>query len=61
MMSEAAIQLHGGIGMTWEYVLAHHAKRLVMLAHQFGDDDFHLSHYSALLEIPAGNQQSVAV
>jgi alkylation response protein AidB-like acyl-CoA dehydrogenase len=61
MMSEAAIQLHGGIGMTWEYVLAHHAKRLVMLAHQFGDDDFHLSHYSALLETPAGNQQSVAV
>lgn len=61
MIAEAAIQLHGGIGMTWEYVLAHHAKRLVMLTHQFGDDDFHLSHYSALLETPAGNTQSVAV
>ncbi|WP_339459139.1 acyl-CoA dehydrogenase family protein [Pseudomonas sp. EA_105y_Pfl2_R69] len=50
-ISEQAIQLHGGIGMTWEYVLAHHAKRLVMLSHQFGDDDHHLKAYADLLDV----------
>ncbi|TDR49178.1 alkylation response protein AidB-like acyl-CoA dehydrogenase [Pseudomonas brenneri] len=49
-IAEQAIQLHGGIGMTWEYSLAHHAKRLVMLSHQFGDDDHHLKAYAALLD-----------
>lgn len=50
-IAELAIQLHGGIGMTWEYVLAHHAKRLVMLSHQFGDDDHHLKAYSKWLDV----------
>src|SRR5690606_5807564 len=38
-VAEQAIQLHGGIGMTWEYNLAHYAKRLILINHQFGDDD----------------------
>ena len=50
-VAEQAIQLHGGIGMTWEYVLAHHAKRLVMLSHQLGDDDHHLKVYAGLMEV----------
>ncbi|WP_207884819.1 acyl-CoA dehydrogenase family protein [Pseudomonas sp. 30_B] len=50
-VAEQAIQLHGGIGMTWEYVLAHHAKRLVMLSHQLGDDDHHLKVYASLMEV----------
>ncbi|KAF1050929.1 MAG: Acryloyl-CoA reductase (NADH) [Stenotrophomonas maltophilia] len=50
-VAEQAIQLHGGIGMTWEYVLAHHAKRLVMLSHQLGDDDYHLKAYAALMDV----------
>lgn len=50
-IAEQAIQLHGGIGMTWEYLLAHHAKRLVMLSHQFGDDDHHLKVYASLLDV----------
>ncbi|PWU29883.1 MULTISPECIES: acyl-CoA dehydrogenase [unclassified Pseudomonas] len=50
-IAEQAIQLHGGIGMTWEYVLAHHAKRLVMLGHQLGDDDHHLKAYAGLMEV----------
>jgi alkylation response protein AidB-like acyl-CoA dehydrogenase len=50
-VAEQAIQLHGGIGMTWEYVLAHHAKRLVMLSHQLGDDDHHLKIYAGLMEV----------
>lgn len=49
LIAEQAIQLHGGIGMTWEYSLAHHAKRLVMLGHQLGDDDHHLQAYAQLL------------
>lgn len=48
-IAEQAIQLHGGIGMTWEYNLAHYAKRLVMLSHQLGDDDHHLQVYAELL------------
>ena len=35
--SEEVIQLHGGIGMTWEYPGAHYAKRLTMIDHQLGD------------------------
>ncbi|MFS2122426.1 acyl-CoA dehydrogenase family protein [Pseudomonas sp. Pseusp97] len=50
-VAEQAIQLHGGIGMTWEYVLAHHAKRLVMLSHQLGDDDHHLKVYAGLMDV----------
>jgi alkylation response protein AidB-like acyl-CoA dehydrogenase len=60
LIAEQSVQLHGGIGMTWEYSLAHHAKRLVMLTHQFGDDDFHLGQYSALLEVPRQASQQVA-
>ncbi|QTP56559.1 pimeloyl-CoA dehydrogenase small subunit [Billgrantia sulfidoxydans] len=49
-IAEQAVQLHGGIGMTWEYSLAHHARHLVMLGHRFGDDDRHLRVYADLLE-----------
>lgn len=41
-VSEEAIQMHGGIGITWEYPLSHYAKRLVMIDHQLGDTDWHL-------------------
>jgi alkylation response protein AidB-like acyl-CoA dehydrogenase len=48
MVAEECIQLHGGIGMTWELPLAHYAKRLVMIDHQLGDEDHHLERYIAL-------------
>ena len=48
LVAEESIQLHGGIGMTWELPLAHYAKRLVMLDHQLGDEDHHLRRYIAL-------------
>lgn len=38
-VAEESIQLHGGIGMTWEYPGAHVAKRLIMLDAQLGDSD----------------------
>lgn len=48
LAAEEFIQLHGGIGMTWELPLAHYAKRLVMIDHQLGDSDHHLQRYIAL-------------
>ena len=49
-ISEQGIQSHGGIGMTWEYNFAHYAKRLILINHQLGDDDFHLERYADLLQ-----------
>jgi len=48
LVAEESIQLHGGIGMTWEYAVSHYAKRLVMIDHQLGDEDYHLQRYIAL-------------
>lgn len=51
LVAEEAIQLHGGIGMTWELRLAHYAKRLTMIGHQFGDEDHHLAKYVELSSV----------
>lgn len=51
LMAEESIQLHGGIGMTWEYPGAHYAKRLVMMDAQLGDADVHLR---ALVDMAGG-------
>lgn len=53
LAAEEAIQMHGGIGMTWEYAMSHYAKRLVMIGHELGDEDFHLARYIALGREPA--------
>jgi alkylation response protein AidB-like acyl-CoA dehydrogenase len=50
-VADQGIQLHGGIGLTWEYMLSHHAKHLLMVARQFGDDDHHLQAYAKLLQV----------
>ena len=47
-VAEECIQLHGGIGMTWELPLSHYAKRLVMIDHEFGDEDHHLARFIVL-------------
>ncbi|WP_407494226.1 acyl-CoA dehydrogenase family protein [Pseudooceanicola sp. MF1-13] len=43
LVAEEAIQLHGGIAMTWEYPGSHYAKRIIMIDAQLGDTDYHLS------------------
>lgn len=48
LVAEESIQMHGGIGMTWELPLSHYAKRLVMVDHQLGDEDHHLERFIAL-------------
>ena len=34
--------------MTWELALAHHAKRLILIDHQLGDEDHHLARFIEL-------------
>jgi len=48
LVAEEAIQLHGGIGMSWELPLAHYAKRALMIGHQLGDEDHHLARFMSL-------------
>ncbi|MDQ2090721.1 acyl-CoA dehydrogenase family protein [Marimonas arenosa] len=48
LVAEESIQMHGGIGMTWEYDLGHYAKRLIMIDHEWGDQDFHLARFIEL-------------
>ena len=48
LVAEETIQMHGGVAMTWEWPLAHYAKRLVMIDHLFGDTDHHLQRYIRL-------------
>lgn len=51
LVAEECIQIHGGIGMTQEYALAHYARRLVMVDHEFGDTDHHLERFIALSKV----------
>ncbi|MEG1770888.1 MAG: acyl-CoA dehydrogenase family protein [Comamonas sp.] len=48
LVAEESVQMHGGIGMTWELPLSHYAKRLVMIDHELGDEDHHLARFIAL-------------
>jgi len=47
LVAEEAIQLHGGMGMTWELPVSHFVKRLMMIGHQLGDEDHHLARFIA--------------
>jgi alkylation response protein AidB-like acyl-CoA dehydrogenase len=41
-VSQNAIQLHGGIGMTEEYAVGHYFRRCMVIEHTFGDTAHHL-------------------
>jgi alkylation response protein AidB-like acyl-CoA dehydrogenase len=47
-ISQEAVQLHGGMGMSEEMKLSHAFRRLTVLARDFGDADHHLARYAAL-------------
>ena len=51
-VGQAAVQLHGGVGMTMEYAIGHYFKRLTMIELEFGGLDFHLDRLSALGGLP---------
>ena len=47
VVGRGAIQLHGGIGMTNEYVAGHYLRRLTAIEKMFGDIDHHISRFAA--------------
>jgi pimeloyl-CoA dehydrogenase small subunit len=47
LVGQEAVQLHGGIGMTMEYIGAHYFKRLTMIESLFGDTPHHLRRVAA--------------
>ena len=48
LVSQEAVQMHGGIGMTDELKVSHTFRRLTLLAQQYGDADYHLERFAAL-------------
>jgi pimeloyl-CoA dehydrogenase small subunit len=42
-VSQNAVQLHGGIGMTEEYAVGHYFRRVMVIEHNSGDTAHHLS------------------
>lgn len=53
-VGQQCIQLHGGIGVTDEYIASHYFKRLTMLEMQFGDTLHHLGEVSTRMQETAG-------
>ena len=45
-VSQEAIQLHGGMGMSDELKISHTFRRLTMIAQQFGDAEHHLERFA---------------
>jgi len=46
-VSQEAVQLHGGMGMTEELKISHTFRRLTTIAQTFGDADHHLARFAA--------------
>ncbi len=46
LISQEAIQLHGGMGMSEELKVSHSFRRLTIIAQQFGDADHHLERFA---------------
>ena len=49
-VSQNAVQLHGGIGMTEEYAVGHYFRRCMVIEHLFGDTAHHLSRLADQVE-----------
>jgi alkylation response protein AidB-like acyl-CoA dehydrogenase len=52
-----AVQLHGGIGVTEEYIVGHYLKRLALVRGLFGSSDQHLARFA---ECAAGRNEEEA-
>ena len=47
MVGEEAVQLHGGMGVTWDLDVPHYFKRLIAIGQMFGNSDWHLDRLAA--------------
>jgi len=47
-VSQAAVQIHGGIGIADETPVSHYFRRALMIEQQFGSSDYHLDRYERL-------------
>jgi len=47
-VGQEAVQLHGGIAMTDDYMASHYFKRLSVIQRMFGDVDWHLDRFAAI-------------
>jgi alkylation response protein AidB-like acyl-CoA dehydrogenase len=47
-IGKEGVQLHGGIGMTWDYEAGHYLKRLIFIDLAFGDSHWHLERFRRL-------------
>jgi alkylation response protein AidB-like acyl-CoA dehydrogenase len=47
-VAQEAVQLHGGMGVTWETDIAHYFKRISAIDLMFGNADHHLDRFAAL-------------
>lgn len=53
-VGQQAVQLHGGIGVTDEYIVSHYFKKLTQMEMTFGDTLHHLGEVSARMQDTAG-------
>jgi len=53
-VGQQSVQLHGGIGVTDEYIGSHYFKRLTVMEMQWGDTLHHLGEVSARMQDTAG-------
>ena len=53
-VGQQAVQLHGGIGVTDEYIVSHYFKKLTQLELSFGDTLHHLGQVSSQMQDTAG-------
>ena len=53
-VGQQAVQLHGGIGVTDEYIVSHYFKHLTQLEMTFGDTPHHLGEVSNCMQDTAG-------
>jgi alkylation response protein AidB-like acyl-CoA dehydrogenase len=53
-IGQQAVQLHGGIGVTDEYIVSHYFKKLTQMEMSFGDSLHHLGEVSARMQDTAG-------
>ena len=54
LVGQQAVQLHGGIAVTDDYIVSHYFKKLTQLEITFGDSLHHLGQVSGRMQATAG-------